>query len=315
MKKILFILLVLFTACKKEDAPSALKNDLVNIIATTKELISKTVEGTELGMTAPGSKVTLQTQVDWATFILQNSGTDTAYANAKKKLLLAIDIFNNNKVKAGVPKFVNGAYFDLGQLKNLVPNVKSFTIECKVKLADLNTDGTASLGSFITADDGTTGILLRYTKAGKVEAYVNGGSWFGVGTGNNAVQVNTWHHISFTFNGTTIKIYIDGVEAATATSATEVTPKTAETAPFFMGMSRNFQFNSADQRAMHGNIKDVRFWKVPLTAAEVMDNKDKALTGTEANIVALWPFDLNLGLTVKDKTGNFSAAGKNVTWE
>ncbi|MRG43893.1 hypothetical protein GFS24_02145 [Chitinophaga sp. SYP-B3965] len=315
MKKILFILLVLFTACKKDETPSALKNDLVSIIASTKELIEKTVEGTELGMTAPGSKVTLQTQVDWANFILQNSGTDTAYSNAKKKLELAITAFNNNKVKAGVPKFANGAYFDLGTLKTLVPDVKSFTIECKVKLTDLNTDGTASLGSFITCDDGTTGILMRYTKAGKVECYVNGGSWFGAGTANNAVQVNVWHHISFTFNGTTIKVYIDGVEAATATSGTVITPKTVETSPFFMGMSRNFQFSSGDQRAMHGNIKDVRFWKVPLTAAEVLNNKDKVLTGTETGIVAYWPFDLNLGLTVKDKTGNFSAAGTNVTWE
>lgn len=315
MKKIVFLLLVvMIAACSKEDGPSALKSALISAIQSAETLIAGTEEGIEPGMTAPGSKETLQARVDWAGFILQNSGTDTAFARARQTLEAAVEAFNNNKVKPGIPKFTNGSYFDLGKVQDLAPSLTAFTIECRVKLTDLNTDGTANLGSFITADDGTRGILLRYTKAGRIEAYVNAGGWFGAATGN-VLQPGTWYHISFTFNGRDIKVYVDGAEAASNTSATALTPVIDPASPFHLGMSRNFQFSAADRRTMHGNINEVRFWNVALSAAEVEEHKAEQLTGAEAGLVAYWPFDVNLGLTVEDKTGKFTAKGKDVNWE
>ena len=318
MKRTIYLLLVTligFTACKK-DSPSSAHQELQMAINEALNLIDTSTEGLVQGQLAPGSKTTLQAKVDWAVFILNNSGNDDAFANALATLNDAMDAFKNNIVKAGTPKFGVNAFFNLGSCDSLIPDKQNFTIEVKAKLSDLNTDGTAKLGAFITIDDKAKGILFRYTNTGAVAAYVFTTAYIGATTAANTLVPGQWVHLTYTYDGTTITIYINGVKKATATVTGGPRPTIiAAGSPTRLGMSRNNEWTATDLRSMHGNLKDVRFWNRALTEAEVNNYINKTLTPAENGLVAYWPFDLNLGNNVTSAVGNFTAVGTNITWE
>jgi len=318
MKQTIFLLLVTligFTACKK-DTPSSAHQDLQYAIDEALGLIETGIEGTAQGQLAPGSKKQLQAQADWATFILNGSDNDDAYANALATLNAAIDAYKNNTVKPGIPKFGVNAFFNLGSCDSLVPDKSKFTIEVKAKLTDLTTDGTAKLGAFITVDDKSKGILFRYTNTGQVAAYVFTTAYVGATTAANTLVPGQWYHLTYTYDGTTITVYVNGVKKASANVTGAPRPTViAAGSPTRLGMSRNNEWTATDLRSMHGNLKDVRFWNRALTEIEVNNYMNKTLTSAENGLVAYWPFDLNLGTSVTAAVGNFTAIGTNISWE
>jgi hypothetical protein len=309
------VMMLSFASCKKAQtspADQALEQD----IESATKLESSAIEGTALGDPAPGSKAQLQTTIDWATFIKQTSGNSVAYTNAKATLDSAVKVFKNNVVKPGTPYFVINSFFTLGSVDDLVPNKTGFTIETQAKLTDLNTDGTAKLGGFITFDDKNEGILFRYTNTGAVAAYIYNGGYIGATTPANTLVVGQWVHLTYTFDGTNIIIYVDGVKkASTVVSGGPKPALITAGSPGVLGMSRNNVWTPTDLRSMHGNLKDVRFWNRPLSPTEVTTYMGKTLTGTESGPVAYWPFDLNVGTNVPSTAGKFTAAGTNITWQ
>jgi hypothetical protein len=308
------LLLAGFSACSDESIPAG-KDTLQNKIDEAQQIHDSAVEGTEPGEQAPGSRQTLQDKIDWAKYIRDYAGNETGYLNATGVLQKSIEAFKINVVKSGVPHFVNNAYFNVGAVQALLPNLSNFTIECRIKLDDLETDGYTGLGSFITADDGSVGILFRYTGSGGVQAYIFAGDWFGAVTSDGVLEPGTWYNLTMSFDGYTLRVYIDGEEVAMAESADPLVPQIESDSPFFVGMSRNFEFEPSDQRSMHGNIQEVRFWDHARTAEEIAATAATQLQGTEPGLIAYWPFDINVGSTVNDNTGNFVAKGKNVTWQ
>ncbi len=318
MKRHIYLLLALLVsaaACKKDELSSAYQA-LVQSISAATTLVSTATEGTALGQIAPGSKEQLQTKIDWANFIKSNSGNDAAYTNARAILDTAVAAFKNNTVKPGVPKYIVNAYFELGSVDELVPNKTGYTIETQAKLSDLNTDGTAKLGGLITIDDKSLGILFRYTNTGAVAAYMNNGGYLGATTPAGTLTVGKWYHLTYTFDGNNIIVYVDGVKKASTVISNGPKPALIATgSPVRLGMSRNNVWTATDLRSMHGNLKDVRFWSRALSEAEVNSYMDKTLTGAENGLVAYWPFDLNVGTKVPATVGKFTATGTNISWE
>jgi hypothetical protein len=312
---LMLMVIICFASCKKSQL-SPTDQSLEQSIESAVNLESSSTEGTALGDLAPGSKAQLQTTIDWATFIKQTSGTNVAYANAQKILDSAVTVFKNNLVKPGTPYFIINSFFQLGSVDDLVPNKLGFTIETQAKLNDLNTDGTAKLGGFITFDDKNEGILFRYTNTGAIAAYIYNGGYIGATTAANTLVVGQWVHLTYTFDGTNIIIYVDGVKkASTVVSGGPKPALITAGSPGVLGMSRNNVWTPTDLRSMHGNLKDVRFWNRALSPAEVTGYMDKTLTGAESGLVAYWPFDLNLGSNVPSTVGKFSAVGTNITWQ
>jgi hypothetical protein len=309
------VIIIGFDSCKKSQTSPA-DQSLEQSIQSALNLESSTTEGTALGDPAPGSKAQLQTTIDWATFIKQTSGTNLAYTNAKKILDSAVTVFKNNVVKPGTPYFVINSFFQLGSVDDLVPNKTGFTIETQAKLTDLNTDGTAKLGGFITFDDKNEGILFRYTNTGAIAAYIYNGGYIGAITAANTLVVGQWVHLSYTFDGTNIIIYVNGVQKATTVVSGGPKPALITAgSPGVLGMSRNNVWTPTDLRSMHGNLKDVRFWNRALSSTEINTYMGKTLTGTENGLIAYWPFDLNVGTNVPATVGKFTAMGTNITWQ
>lgn len=305
---ILVVALLSFTACEKEN-DSAARTTLIEAMAKATDLISKTSEAPELGAVAPGSKADLQKQVDWAAYILNNSIEEEAFTNAAKELEKAMDILKNNVVKAAVPYFQKGSYIYAGTVKDLI-DVNKFTIECRIKLTDLLADESSNLGNFVTSDKGSSSIIFRYSTTGSIHAYIYSNGWFGATTNDNVLIPGKWQNLAYTFDGKKITIYVDGVEKGSVSNASPMKAEIDENAPFNIGAAPE-----TVNRSMHGTITEVRFWNITRTPDEIKNAMNTTFTGTEAGLTAYWPFDLNLGSVITDKTGKQTAKATNIVWQ
>jgi alpha-N-arabinofuranosidase len=70
--------------------------------------------------------------------------------------------------------------------------------------------------------------------------------------------INSWHHIAYTFDGVTHKLYVDGAAPATGTTA----PNTAAVTVAEIGAWNNSSL-------LDGQLDDLRIYNVALTAAQV----------------------------------------------
>lgn len=77
--------------------------------------------------------------------------------------------------------------------------------------------------------------------------------------GNTGLSTGVWYHVVATFNGTDMKIYINGVQDATATHAGTVG---AGSQPFTVGFSLSGRY-------LRGEVADVRAWTRGLKPQEV----------------------------------------------
>ena len=298
----LICLSALFSACSSDDENFKNQSSLEEAIRTAENLINTTEEGTEEGDFPPGSQERLQGQIDWGKFILETSKRDDAYANATKIILNEIEVYKTNLVKGGYPLYGQGSFFSLGKLADFNIN-KKFTIECKVRFKDFG----SSLGNIIAAEAGPGGIILR-NNGDVVDAYINDGGWLGGGA-SIKLELNKWHHLAFTYSGSKVVLYIDGVVAMSA-SGNEGEVKADDVVNLQVGANPSYP-----NRYMNGNVAYVSIWDYPRTAEEVQSDLNPAFTGTENGLIAYWPFDVNLGSSILDKTENYTAKGTLVNWE
>ncbi len=104
------------------------------------------------------------------------------------------------------------------------------------------------------------------------------------------------HHVAATFDGAMVRVYVDGVERASA-------PWTLGSVYYgandvLIGATN---FGSGFLRRFDGVIDDVRIWDHARSASEIAGTMNCALTGNEPGLVAYWPFD---GSNLLDATGH-----------
>jgi hypothetical protein len=112
----------------------------------------------------------------------------------------------------------------------------------------------------------------------------------------SGVQANVaqWVHFAMTWDGTTVRAFVNGVEKASKaapSSSTQKTLMTGMTALTIGGYPPNF-FN--------GQIDEFRIWNVARTAAQITSTMNKALVGNEANLTGYWKFDETTGTNAAD---------------
>lgn len=104
-----------------------------------------------------------------------------------------------------------------------------------------------------------------------------------------------WHHVMGTKSGTSIRMYVDGVQVVAATlSATPVT-----------GTANILVANStagASSNASAGPMCEFRMWNTERTLTQIRDNLAKQLVGNESGLVGYWRFDERTGTSLDDLT-------------
>src|SRR5206468_7606123 len=100
-----------------------------------------------------------------------------------------------------------------------------------------------------------------------------GGTWTG-GNQNIAaptvLAINTWTHLAATFDGATVRLFVNGVQAA---SQAQTTPLAATTGTLQIGADSYGEFFA-------GRIDEVRVYDRALTQAEIQTDMNTAVGGT-----------------------------------
>ena len=107
-------------------------------------------------------------------------------------------------------------------------------------------------------------------------------------------STNQWVHIAMSWDGTVLTTYVNGLPKITAQgSGTTTTLNTAQSV-IMIGC------NPTNNNCFNGYFAEFRVWNIARTDAQIMDNYNKPVAGSEAGLVAYLKFD--------DATGATSAA-------
>ncbi|TGV04606.1 choice-of-anchor D domain-containing protein [Flavivirga rizhaonensis] len=139
-------------------------------------------------------------------------------------------------------------YIDLGDNNDLTGH---FTISAWVKS---NTNGRT-----IVSKGSASGYELSINGSGNVVMSFNSGTQ--TVTSTNSVPQNIWHHVAVIYNGTTTKIYIDGIEDGTANISTS---PVANSESFLIGAS-----GSSPSNFFSGEMDELRIWNRALTVDQL----------------------------------------------
>jgi len=149
------------------------------------------------------------------------------------------------------------------------------------------------------ASNTTHGYNLRCGGNGIVEFYVSetyANTGFAT-SDQNAIELNKWSHLAGTYDGSNVKLYING-KLVKSTSWSFSIGSTDR--PLFIG---NHGDESFLDRPFIGSIDEVRVWDIARTEAEIKANMYKEI-GTHANLKAYYKMSNGSGTTLTDNSGN-----------
>ena len=121
---------------------------------------------------------------------------------------------------------------------------------------------------------------------GGYEAGSNGADLFVISP--NSYSDDSWHYGVVTYDGTIIRLYVDGVQVGTKSST--AAPDVAGNQPFRIGAnSLKTASNSFNWLYFNGGIDEVRLWNRAVTAQEVTDQYQSSLFNTSGQVKYLTP--------------------------
>jgi hypothetical protein len=153
-------------------------------------------------------------------------------------------------------KFGNGLQFekqgDLAEMPNLALTGNAVTIALWVKQDDVS----HNIQRYVTL--GAESAVVRDDREGNLTFYMRmGGQIRFLHTADKTVPVGAWFHVAATWDGTTMRLYKDGVPAGSLKTAGVMTPITG-------GL-----LSTGDPESLIGTMDDVRVYARPLSDAEI----------------------------------------------
>ncbi len=139
--------------------------------------------------------------------------------------------------------------------------------------------GESSVGFILSKNTGASqnqGWFLLNVATNSLQFVVDGSTDLVVQTSNNSITLNTWNHISLSWNGTftsasSVHIYVNGVETGYQTQTNGATRVDDAASNFYIGNS------STQNRTVDGVIDDVRIFNYSRTAAQIAWDYNKGL--------------------------------------
>ena len=131
----------------------------------------------------------------------------------------------------------------------------TLTISCWVKRS------AAGSGNIVKKVDASNGYRLWITAAGKLQFDLLLGGTAKTVTGATTIPLNEWKHLAARYNGSELRIFIDGTIETAATAATA--SLAATTAALWMG------YYDAANHHLNGYLDDVSIYDTALSDAEI----------------------------------------------
>lgn len=198
---------------------------------------------------------------------------------------------------------------------SLLNNSNFLTVEAWIKVP--NVVGTKTIvGNHVGW--GGTQFNLRVIN-NTLNAFLGDG-YYGVSSAAGTITANTWTHVSMVYDDTTLKIYINGVEAGSTSvpsgySLANTSPQT------FIG---NSVFGG---EIFQGDIDEVRIWNIVKTVEQLNGSKNCELQDAEPGLLAYYKFNqgvsqannstintLNATVGPNGTLTNFALTGTTSNW-
>ena len=185
-------------------------------------------------------------------------------------------------------------YVNCGNAPALQISGNAITLEARVKFTSFA--GSSDNGSIINKEQNSPdyGYMLRAGGSGVVSFNLGNGWWNELSSPSNAVTLGVWHHIAATYEGTTMKIYVDGVEVASQ-GLTNIN---------FSSTNQNLMIGSWSNigRYLNASVDEVRVWNIARTTAEIQNAMNCELNNptSQTGLVAYYQF--NQGVDGADNT-------------
>lgn len=121
---------------------------------------------------------------------------------------------------------------------------------------------------------------------------------------NTSLAQNTWYHIAFTFDGTTLKIYINGVlDNSSTTSATSMP-------------STQYKIGNWNGEWSNGRQSDTRIWDYARSAQQIKDSMNIDLPYDETGLLRYFKFNEGSGDIVYDySNGDDCQISGGINWD
>ncbi|MDD2239706.1 MAG: carbohydrate-binding protein [Kiritimatiellae bacterium] len=171
---------------------------------------------------------------------------------------------------------------------------------------------------------------LNFMYKGRIGSYIDfvfalqengilclGNTWGYIGVMNRRVPLNQWTHVAVTVNEATgsFVFYINGVNCGGGSGWQGASPSRTSflgpsSHPLYVGgfNQLGWGYNNDNFRGM---IADVRMWNIVRTPAEIAENYQKQLRGTEPGLAAYWTFADRWD---KSPNGNHMTLGGNASF-
>ena len=158
------------------------------------------------------------------------------------------------------------------------------------------------------------GYGLRCGGQGQFDVVLGSGNWQELKSPQNSISLNVWTHIAATFNGTNIKLYVNGEEVAARRASFSIVTN-----------SNNVQIGDSpgfSGRVFNGKIDEVRIWNIARTEEEIKNSMNLSLgsgilDSESSGLVGYWSMDEGIDQQVSDKSyfGNDGLLGSSSSKE
>lgn len=202
-------------------------------------------------------------------------------------------------------KFDN-SYFNTGSFSM---SSKVATVCCWAKSDSATWDGSGLVSNY------SSGIGLQPQK-GKQELWflVSAGGWHKTvcDLASINIDITQWHHYAGTYDGQSIRLYVDGEEVSSTVHDGEISSFNGN---LYAGYGHAKAGSTSG--AFTGKITDVQVWSEALNGSEIKNKTLHRLTGKEEGLQLYWPLDEGQGTVANDKTSNGKNANipKKVVWD
>jgi len=157
--------------------------------------------------------------------------------------------------------------------------------------------------SIVSKDDwsaGTRGFVLRCGANGTLSFNLGTSvGWREAVTPANTLQLNRWQHVAGTFDGTAIKVFVNGVEKSSFNFTGAINSSTFD---MTIGQSA---YHTASSRPFTGWIDEVRIWEYALPANELQQWMCRSVAPHHnyyPGLLGYWTFDEGQGQFAADRS-------------
>ena len=113
------------------------------------------------------------------------------------------------------------------------------------------------------------------------------------------INASQWYHIACVYDGSTIKVYIDGVEESSSNASGSISTYSTS---FYLGAYSGH--SSSNVGNFDGIMDEVRIWNDARTVAEIREYMHKELAGNESGLVAYYKMSNGTGTSLTDNSSN-----------